>query len=184
MAIGFPSKTVYYPYPMCSVIKFELNPANQSKFYCAGKLTVLTRYTVSQDYTLQNGPGKVFHNFTNSCLPNHADCLFNRENSLLNGNRTDPITIYENCNLPYCTCQANQAPPQTNPLQTQYLPKVWVGDKSKTKEVPNVGMGDKPKINEVLNVGMGNKPKTDKVPKVGAGEAPMVHMLESPQSKI
>ena len=123
VAIGFPNKTAYYPYPTCSVIKFKLNPANQSKFYCAGKPTVLTRYTVSQDYTLQNGPGKVFHKFTNSCLPNHTDCFFDRENSLLDVNRTDPITIYKNCNLPYCTCQVKQATtpnqPPTNPISSQ-----------------------------------------------------------------
>ena len=29
VVIGFPNRTVYYPYPTCSGIKFELNPANQ-----------------------------------------------------------------------------------------------------------------------------------------------------------
>ena len=123
VAIGFPNKTAYYPYPTYSVIKFELNPANQSNFYCAGKPTVLMRYTVSQDYTLQNGKGKVFHKFTNSSLPNHADCFFDRKNSLLDGNRTNPINVYQNCNLPYCTCQAKQATPPkqppTNPISSQ-----------------------------------------------------------------
>ena len=75
MAIGFSIESAYYPYPTCSVKKFELNPAKQSQFDCGGKPTVLMRYTVSQDYTLQNGPGKVFHKFTNSSLPNHTDCF-------------------------------------------------------------------------------------------------------------
>ena len=123
VAIGFPNRTGYYPYPMCSVIKFELNPANQKKFYSEGKPTVLMRYTLSQDYTLQNGPGKVFHKFTNSSLPNHADCFFNRQNTALNGNRTNPIFVYQYCNLPHCTCQAQQpAPPNqpsTNPISSQ-----------------------------------------------------------------
>ena len=57
--IGFPNKSGYFPYPTCSVIKFEFNPANQIKFYSDGKPTVLMRYTLSQDYTLQNGPGSV-----------------------------------------------------------------------------------------------------------------------------
>ena len=68
--IGFPNKSGYFPLPTCSVIKFELNPANQLKFYSDGKPTVLMRYTLSEDYTLQNGPGvlqvhKQF--FTKSC---------------------------------------------------------------------------------------------------------------------
>ena len=132
VAIGFPNKTAYYPYPTCSFIKFELNPANQIKFYCVGKLTVLMRYTVSEDYTLQNGPGKVFHKFTNSSLPNHTDCFFDRKNSLLDGNRTNPINIYQNCNLPYCTCQVKQA---TSPKPTPYKPNMF----------PRWGWGTNPK---------------------------------------
>ena len=85
---------------------------------------------------------------------------------------------------PTAPVEQNKQPPQTNPLQTQYLPKVGMGDKPKTKEVPKVGMGDKPKINKVLNVGTGDKPKTNKVPKVGAGEAPMVPVQESPQRNV
>ena len=118
VAIGFPNITYQYQFPTCSVIKFELNPADQQKFFCGGKPTVLTRYTVSQDYTLKNGPGKVFHMFTNSSLPNHANCFFDRTNSHLDGNRTNPIAVYQNCNLPYCTCQGKQTTPPTNPLQT------------------------------------------------------------------
>ena len=30
VAIGFSNRTGYYPLPMCSIIKFELDPANQS----------------------------------------------------------------------------------------------------------------------------------------------------------
>ena len=99
---------------------------------------------------------------------------------------------------PTAPVKQNKQAPQTNPLQTQYLPNVGVGDKPKTKEVPKVGtgdkpktkempkvgMGDKPKINEVPNVETGDKPKTNKVPKVGAGEAPMVSVQESPQRNV
>ena len=113
---------------------------------------------------------------------------------------------------PTATVKRNKQPPQTNPLQTQYLPKVEAGDKPKTKEVPKMGTGDKPKtkevpkvgmgdkpktkevpkvgmgdipnINEVPNVGMGDKPKTNKLPKVGAGKAPMVPMEKSPQRNV
>ena len=216
VVIGFPNRTWYYPLPTCSVIKFELDPANQSQFYSEGKPTLLARYTLSQDYTLQNGPGKVFHKFTNSSLPNHANYFYDRQNNLLDGNRTDPIHIYQYCNLPNCTCQAQQpAPPplhQTNPLQTQEVPMVGMGNKPKTKEVPKVGIGDKPKakevpkvgtghkpktkevpkvgtgdkpqISEVLNVGTGDKPKKNKVPKVGVGEAPMVPMEQLPQRNV
>ena len=163
---------------------FELNPANQSKFYCAGKLTVLMRYTVHQDYTLQNGPGKVFHKFTNSCLPNHADCFFDRENSLLDGNRTDPITVYKNCNLPYCTCQVKQPTPPnqlpTNPISSQG----GGGGQTQNKGGAQAGDGEKPKTKEVPNVGMGDKPKINKVPKVGVGEAQMVPVQESPQRNV
>ena len=106
VAIGFPNKTGYYPLPMCSVIKFELNPSSQKKFYSEGKPRVPTRYTLSKDYTLQNGPGKVFHKFTNSSLSNHANCFFNRQNTTLDRNRTNTISIYEYYNLLDCTCQA------------------------------------------------------------------------------
>ena len=184
MLIGFPNKSGYFPYPTCSVIKFELNPANQIKFYSDGKPTVLTRYTLSQDYTLQNGPGKVFHKFTNSSLPNHTNCFFDRQNTALDGNRTDPISIYTYCNLPQFTCQVQQPPPQTNPLhtnplqtnplQTQYFPKVGTGDKPKTKKVPKVGTGAKPITKEVPKVGTGAKPKTKEVPKVGMGDKPKI----------
>ena len=34
--IGFPQTSGYYLLPMCSVIKFELDPANQSQYYCQG----------------------------------------------------------------------------------------------------------------------------------------------------
>ena len=180
--IGFPQTSGYFPLPTCSVIKFELDPATQSKYYCEGKLTVLMRYTLSQDYTLQNVTGKVFHQFTNSPLPNHAHCFYNRQKTALDGNRKNPIEIFQHCNLPNCTCQLQQPPPQTKPpqtnspqtnlLQTQYLLQVGMGDKPKTKEVPKVGTGDKPKTKEVPNVGMGDKPKTKEVPKVGMGDKP------------
>ena len=212
--IGFPQRIGYYPLPTCSVIKFKLDPANQSQYYCQGKPTVLTRYTLSQDYTFQNVPGKVFHQFTNSCLPNHAHCFYDMQNTALNGNRRNPIKIFQYCNFPNCTCQAQQPPPpnqppqtnplqtnplqtnplqtnplqtsplQTNPLQTQYLLQVGMGDKPKTKEVPKVGMGDKPKAKEVPNVGMRDKPKKNEVPKVGMGEIPMVSFEQPPQRNI
>ena len=175
--IGFPNKSGYFPYPTCSVMKFKLNPANQIKFHSDGKPTVLMRYTLSQDYTLQNGPEKVFHKFTNSSLPNHADCFFDRQNTTLDGNRTDPISIYTYCNLPQCTCQAQQPPPPnqcptnqppTNPIFSQS----GDGDKPKTKEVPRVGMGDKPKTKEVPKVGMGPNPKQRRCPRWGRGTNP------------
>ena len=131
--IGFPDITYQYQLPMCSVIKFEFNPPNL-RYFSQGKPTVLKRYIVSQNYTLQNGTGKVFHMFTNSSLSNHAECFFDRRNSCIDRNRTDPITVYEKCQLPYCTCQGKQTTPQTNPLQTQDLPKVGIGDKPKTQD--------------------------------------------------
>ena len=76
--IRFPQNSWYYPNPTCSVIRFELDPAYQSKYHCEGKPTVLTRYTLSQDYTLKNVSGTVFHEFTDSSLPYHATCLYDR----------------------------------------------------------------------------------------------------------
>ena len=90
--IGFPNITYQYQFPTCSVIRFKLNPANQ-RYFSQGKLTVLKKYTISKDYTLQNGPGKVFHMFTNSSLPNHTNCFFDRTNCRLDGNRTNPIAV-------------------------------------------------------------------------------------------
>ena len=153
--IGLTNKSGYFPYPTCSVIKFELNPANQIKFHSDGKLTVLMRYTLSQDYTLQNGPGKVFHKFTNSSLPNHADCFFDRQNTALDGNRTDPISIYTYCNLPQCTCQVQQPPPPnqppTNPIffqsgdggQTQNKGGAQDGDGGQTQNKGGAQGGDR-----------------------------------------
>ena len=144
----------------------------------------------------------MFHKFTNGSLPNHANYFYDRQNNLLDGNRTDPIHVYQYCNIPNCTCQVQQPapppPPQTNPLQTQEVlkvgmgdkpkikevPKVGTGDKPKTKEGPKVGTGDKPQISEVLNVGIGDKPKKNEVPKVGAVEAPMVPMEQLPQRNV
>ena len=141
MPIGFPSKSGYFPYPTCSVIKFELNPVNQIKFYSEGKPTVLTRYTLSQDHTLQNGPGKVFHKFTNSSLPKHADCFFDRQNTTLDGNKTNPISMYQYCNLPQCTCQAQQPSPRnqppTNPISSQ------IGDGGQTQNKGGAQGGDR-----------------------------------------
>ena len=73
---------------------------------------------------------------------------------------------------PNAPVKCNNQFPQTNPLQTQYHPKVGMGDKPKTKEVPKVGMGDKLKTKEVPKVGTGDKPKTKEVPKVGMGDKP------------
>ena len=149
--IGFPQTSGYFPLPTCSVINFQLDPATQSKYYCDGKPTVLTRYTLTEDYTLQNVTGKVFHQFTNSPLPNHADCFYDMQKTALDGNRKNPLKIYKYCNLPNCTCKLQLPPPpkptpiQTNPLQTQYLLQFGTWDKPKTKEVPQVGTGDKPK---------------------------------------
>ena len=100
---------------MCHVIKFKLDPATQTKYYCEGKPTVLTRYTLSEDYTLQNVTGKVVHQFTNSPLPNHANCFYDMQKTALNGNKKKPIKIYQVCNLPNCTCQPQQLPPQPTP---------------------------------------------------------------------
>ena len=198
VVIGFPNKTAYYPNPMRCVIKLKLYTTNQINFYCTGKPTVLTRYTISQDYTLQNGPGKVIHKFTNSSLPNHADCFFNSKNSLLNGNRTNPINIYQNCNLPYCTCQVKQAippnQPPTNPIpsqgggggqtqnkggtqggdggQTQNKGGAQGGDGGQTQNKGGAqgGDGEKPNINELLNVGKGTNPKQKQCPRWGQGK--------------
>ena len=141
VAIGFPNKTGYYPYAMCSVIKFKLNPANQSNFYSEGKPTVLMRYKLSQDYTLQNGPGKVFHKFTNSSLPNHTDCFFDRKNTTLDRNRTNLIYMYQYCNLPQCTCQVQQPTPPnqppTNPISSQS------GDEGQTQNKGGAQGGDR-----------------------------------------
>ena len=199
--IGFPD--IMYQLPMCSVIKFKFNPPNP-RYYSDGKLTVLKRYTVSQNYTLQNGTGKVFHLFTNSSLPNHAKCFFDRRNSHIDGNRTDPITVYEKCQLPNCTCQGKQTTlpsnqPPTNPgssqcgdrdkPKTQDLFKVGTGDKPKTQHLPKVGTGDKPKTQDLPKVGTGDKPKTQDVPKVGMGdkpkmkEVPKVGRADPPQTK-
>ena len=169
---------------------FEFNPPDP-RYSSQGKLTVLKRYTVSQNYTLQNGTGKVFHMFTSSSLPNHAECFFDRRNSHIDGNRANPIMVYKKCQLPYCTCQGKQTTPQTNPLQTQDLPKVGMGDKPKTQEIPKVGMGykpktqdlpkvrtgDKPKTQDLSKVGMGDKPKTQDFPKVGTGDKPKTQDL-------
>ena len=114
------------------------------------------------------------------------------------GTEQTPLTSTKIVTSPTAPVKQNKQPPQTNPLQTQYVPKVGaggkpktkevpkvgMGDKPKTKEVPKVGMGEKPKINDVLNVGTGDKPKTNKVPKVGVGEAPMVPVQESPQRNV
>ena len=134
--IGFPNSTYQNQFPTCSVIKFELNPADQLKFFSGGKPTVLMRYTVSQDYTLKNCPGKVFHTFTNSSLPNHADCFFDRTNTHLDRNRTNPITIYQNCNLPYCTCQAKQiTPPKPTPYKPSIFPRWGRGTNPINQEI-------------------------------------------------
>ena len=144
--IGFPQTSGFYPLPMCSVIKFELDPANQTQYYCEGKPTVLMRYTLSQDYTLQNGPGKVFHQFTNSHLPNHAQCFYNMQNTSLNRNRWNPISIFKYCNLPNCRCQAQQPPP---PKPTPYKPNIlhmWgQGTNPKQRRCPRWGQGINPK---------------------------------------
>ena len=128
MPIGFPQTSGYFPLPTCSVIKFKLDPATQSKYYCEGKQRVLTRYTLTQDYTPKNVTGKVFHQFTNSPLPNQAHCFYDRQKTALNGNRKKPIKIFEYCNLPNCTCQLQQPhppnqPPQPSPYKlTPYKP--------------------------------------------------------------
>ena len=111
-----------YPLPMCRVIKFEFNPPDP-RYSSQGKLTVRKRYTVSQNYTLQNGTGKVFYLFTNSSLPNHTECFFDRRISCIDGNRTDPITVYKKCQLPYCTCQGKQTTPPPKP--TPYKPSIF-----------------------------------------------------------
>ena len=92
---------------------------------------------------------------------------------------TDETTLlsFNIVTSPQCTCKAQQPlppnqPPQTNPLQTQYLPHVGMGNKPKTKEVPKVGTGDKLKTKEVPNVGTGDKPKTKEMPKVEMGDKP------------
>ena len=112
--IGFPQTSGYFPLPTCSVIKFKLDPATQSKYYSDGKPTILMRYRLTEDYTLKDVTGKVFHQFTNSPLPNHADCFYDMQNNALNGNRKDPIKIYKSCNFPNCTCKPQLPPPQTN----------------------------------------------------------------------
>ena len=83
-----------------------------------------------------------------------------------------PFTCINIVTSPNAPVKCNNQPPKTNPLQTQYLPKVGTGDKPKTKEVPKVGMGDKPKTREVPKVGTGDKPKTKEVPKVETGDKP------------
>ena len=80
---------------------------------------------------------------------------------------------------PTAPVKGNKQPPQTNPIQTQYLSKVGMGDKPKSKEVPKVGIGDKPKTEEVPEVGTGDKPKTKEVPKVGEGEKPKTQELSN-----
>ena len=101
--IGFPQYSGYSQYPNCSVIRFELDPAYQCKYYCEGKPRVLMRYTLTKDYTLKNVSGTVFHEFTHSSLPNHATCLFNRKNTALDRNRKNPIEIFQYCSLPNYT---------------------------------------------------------------------------------
>ena len=113
--IGFLQTSGYYPFPMCSIIKFELDPATQSKYYSDGKPTILMRYTLTEDYILKNVTGKVFHHFTNSPLPNHADCFYDMQKHALNRNRKNPIKIYKYCNLPNCTCKPQLPPPQPTP---------------------------------------------------------------------
>ena len=203
--IGFPNKGGYFPYPMCSVIKFKLNPANQKNFYSEGKPTVLMRYTLSQDYTLQNGPGKVFHKFTNSSLPNHTHCFFDRQNTALDRNRTNPIYVYQYCNLPQYTCQVQQPPPPnqppTNPIssqsgdggQTQNKGGAQSGDGGQTQNKGGAqggdggqtqnkggaqgGDGGQPKTKEVPKVGTGKNPQISKVPNVGTGDKPKTNKV-------
>ena len=121
MPIEFAQYSGYYQYPYCSVIKFELDPAYQCKYYCEGKPTVLIRYTLTEDYTLKNVSGTVFHEFTHSTLPNHITCLFDRKNTALDGNRRNPIKIFQYCTLPNCTCKPPQPPP---PKPTPYKPNM------------------------------------------------------------
>ena len=183
VVIGFSNITYQYQFPMCSVVKFELNPVDQQQFFCGGKLTVLMRYTVSQDYTHFHTVHKQF--FIKSCWL----FLWQNKTPTLDGNRTNPIAVYQNCNLLDCTCQGkhDNPLPQTNPLQTQYLPKVGTGDKPKMKEVSKVGMGDKPNNKGsaqggdggqtqnkggCLRWGQGTNPKQRRCPRWGWGKNP------------
>ena len=155
--IGFPN-TTYYPFPTCIVIKFKLNPADPKKFYCGGKPTVLMRYTVIQDYTLQNGPGKVFHTFTNSSLPNHTNCFFNRTNSHLDRNRTDPITIYQVVTSPTAPVKGNNSPKPT-PYKPSIFPRWERGTNPKQRRCPRLWRGTNPKPNIFPIRGQGTNPK-------------------------
>ena len=190
MLIGFAQYSGYSQYPYCSVIKFELDPAYRCKYYCEGKPRVLMRYTLTEDYTLKNVSETVFHEFTHSTLPNHATCLFNRKNTAINGNRRNPIEIFQYCSLPNCTCKPPQPPPpQTHPLQTQYVLQLGTGDKHQSKEVAKVGTGDKSQLKEVAKVGTWDKPQSKEVAKVPTGDKPQskevakVGSWDKPQSK-
>ena len=116
------------------------------------------------------------------------------QNTSLDGNRGNPISIFQYCNLPNCICQVQQQPPHhkqtppANPLQTQYLPHMGMGgqtqnkggaqggDRGQTQNKGGAQGGDgvKPQISDVPKVGMGDKPKTKEVPKVGMGEKPQI----------
>ena len=173
VAIGFPNKTAYYPYPMCSVIKFELDPTNQSKFYCEGKPTVLMRYTLSQDYTFQNIPGKVLHKFTNSSLPNHADCFFDRQNTTLDGSRTNPIYVYQYCNLtPVHLSSTTTNPPKPTSYKPNIFPRWGQGTNPKKRRCPRWGQRRNPKQRKCLRCGWGRNPKQRRYPRWGWGTNP------------
>ena len=196
--IGFPQTSGYYPFPTCSVIKFELDPATQSKYYSDSKPTILMRYTLSEDSKMSQEKSSTSSQtvlyqimLTVSTTGKKTPSTETEKTPLKSINIVTSQTAHVNRNYqppkptpPYQppTNQPHTNQPPTNPIpstildwgqaQNQGGAPTWDWGQTQTKDVPQVGTGDKPKTKEVPQVWTGDKPKTKEVPKVGTGDKP------------